>query len=414
MIVSHKMLLVLAILAAGLAVATILLYAPGGPKAVDYGPESLLIQGLDPEAIHTIVIETAADRVTLTRTAGGYAVAERSGRPADSKAVREMLIRCLDIRYQRKTTEDSDRHADYGVEAPAGTEDKPSSDTTVVRLLGKDKEELVVVVIGKSDQRGGSYVRRTDDDTVYVTKAVVSFNAQPITYIDQSILDIPADDVQSVTVTSADGPYTIARDEAGKPKLDSVPEGKQAKETELSAVLGALNYLQFDEVSRAADPQTTWSHTFTARTADHTTYVIQYAKSGTKHLIRVRAEGPPQEMIDKVNRAIEAYQRTGTVAPKAEQEENNRILGALESAETFTQTHAGWVYELPSWKADNLHTPLAELLEDIPEPETQPATQPAVPETQPATPATQPATPETRPAVPETRPAAPSTRPAPE
>ena len=63
--------------------------------------------------------------------------------------------------------------------------------------------------------------------------------------------------------------------------------------------------------------------------------------------------------------------------------EKEAKLLAMDAAKAFTQKHQGWIYQIPSYQADDLTMPLSELLEDAPQPDSEEESQEALPGEEP-------------------------------
>lgn len=381
MIVTHRHLSSLAIVALAMAIITALLYGIRRSPTLDYQRGALLIpQGLELDNLAKLTLKEKDKTLSLVRQGQGFAIVQSSNYPADTKKINELLIKCLEIRIADKVTTDADNHAELGVK-------EGSEDATIVYFYGKDEPKadegkdkkgdeknekgkggpkpLVAFVVGKSVPRGsGSYVRLLDQDTVYASEKSIYLSTSPTSYMETEIVNVKKEDVQQVSVKLKDASYTIARDKDDNVVLKNIPKGKQAKQSDVDSVFDTLSWVSFNEVMPAAKVDAPWDATYTCQLKKdkHTTYRARLAKKGDKHYLQMDAQGPPPALIEK-SRLIEKD------ASKEELEKKDAIFTAADKAAEFTARHKGWAYEISEWKAEKMRKPLKDLIEDIPKPD---------------------------------------------
>ncbi|NQT87613.1 peptidylprolyl isomerase [bacterium] len=377
MTVSNRQLQCLGIAAGILLVLTILLYQGGNPaRPIEAG--ALLVQGLDVESVAKVTVRKGDDTVTLARGKTGFVIEEKNSYPATNKQVNELLNKILGIRLAEKVTSDPDNHKDLDVDAD-------SKEATFVALAGADGKDIVTVVVGKSAARGsGAYVRlirgdstpkddakkdeadkpavSADDNTVYTTKESIYLTTSATSYTETTILKVEDGDVEEVKVQLKDVTYVLTRDKDEKITLAPIPEGKQAKESELSGVYGALSSVYFDDVLATEPEGAEWNATYTCKTSKHLTYIVKVGKKGEDHYIRLAAQGPSDAVLAK-------HATIKEDDPKEELEKKDAIFTAGDKAIKFTADHGPWFYKVSSWTAGKMAKPLTDLIEDIPKPD---------------------------------------------
>jgi parvulin-like peptidyl-prolyl isomerase len=327
---------------------TVVLYSNKGAGRQTFESGSLLIQGLEPEKVHTISITKGSDKVTLVRKEKGFLLAERQDYPASINKVNELLLACLEARCKSKVTDSKSNHKELGVAEGA-------DDATTVTFKDSAGKTLIGLALGKSGESGRPYIRLLDSDTVYAAENYLTINSTPTYYLEKKLVEVKNDDVRRVEVKSGADSYAITRDDKGTISLDKVPEGKRAKDTMRDTVLYALSNLDFTDVTPVDKSDLTWDTTYTCRLASDLVYTVMLAKKGEKHFIKVSASAPN---IDSVS-----------VAPNesdAALKKKDALLQAVEKSREFTRQHAGWVYEVQPWAAEKMRRPLSELVEDIP------------------------------------------------
>jgi hypothetical protein len=330
-----------------------------GPKVKPEAP-AYLIQGLDPAGIGCIVLADNDDTVTLERRQDRFVIAEKDDYPALAGEITELLASCLDIQTTELYTEDKANHKDLGV-----TEEDARN---VVKFFRPDSSLITGVVIGKASEQGrGTYVRLLASDKVYVASQVPWVKSRAVDYIDQKLVSIERDDIESVTVTSPDETYTLKADN-GSVSLENLPDGKKLKAGEYHHVFSILTNLRFDDVrgKTSAQEDLNYERKFICKLKDSTVYTVAIARKNDKAYITCDAD-----FTDKV-----PVTKEKTVESEEELKKKEAKLLARDKAAEFSSKHSGWVYEISDYNAEDMTKELSELLEDQSESESQTADEP--------------------------------------
>jgi hypothetical protein len=316
-----------------------------GPERITY-----LIQGLDPADIGSIVLGAGDSAVTLKREGGRFVVVNKDNYPTDAKQINNLLTKCMEIRTSGLYTDNPANHEDLGV-----TEQKARS---AVKFLKPDSSVLTGVIVGKDRELGeGSYVRLASSDKVYVSPSAPWFSGRAIDYIQQELISAKREDIQSVTVTSPGGQYSLKADEDGKTVvLEDMPAGKRLKSSDSETVFSALINLRLEDVKKNSGGLS-FDRQFVCHLKDSTVYMVKLAQKDSKAYIICEADF------------------TGTLPTTVGKEESEEELKKKEAkllardrAKEFAIKHQGWVYEIADWKAKYLTRQLSDLLEDEPKP----------------------------------------------
>lgn len=319
--------------------------------AVTSGEPTYLVQGLDPAGIDSIVIGKGDDAVTLKRGGGGFVVVNKQNYPAKISQINDLISKCLEIERTQFVTDKAENHEDLEV-----TEEKAR---TVVKFLKPDSTLLTGIMVGKSRDVGeGSYVRLASDDKVYIAQNVPWFSSGAMSFIDQQLLSVKRDNIESVTVSSSDGNYVLkAKGDGVGIEMENVPAGKKFKSTEGQNVFNALTNLSFNDVMKDSN-NISFDRQYVCRLKDSTEYTVNVATKDNKTF---------------VNCSARFTEERPTTIRKDESEEELKIkeakLLADDKAKEFTAKHKGWTYEVPDYKAKNLKVTFSDLLEDQKEPE---------------------------------------------
>jgi hypothetical protein len=322
-----------------------------GPGAA---PDTLayLVQGLDPADIGSIVLGAGDGAVTLKREGGRFVVASKDNYPANPKETNNLLTKCLEIRTSQFITDNPANHEDLGV-----TEQKARS---VVKFLKPDSSVLTGVIVGKDRELGeGNYVRLASSDKVYIAPTVTWFSGRAIDYIEQELISARREDIQSVTVTSSSGQYTLKAGEDGKTVvLENIPAGKRLKSSDSETVFGALTSMRFDDVKKSSEGLS-FEKQFVCRLKDSTVYTVKIAQKDNKTYVTCQAD-----FTDTTPVVV----KEGEVESDEQLKKKEAKLLARDKAKEFAVKHQSWVYEIPEWKSKHLTKQLSDLLEDEPKP----------------------------------------------
>ena len=324
------------------------------PKAQPGSPV-YLIQGLNPADIDSIVLGTGEKAITLKRNGVRFVVANKDNYPSVTSRVNELITKCLDIKTTELYTDDKANHRDLGV-----TEEDAE---TIVKFFRPDSSLLTGVIVGKTKEQGqGSYVRLASSDKVYVTLQRPWIGSEAMNYIDQQLISINRDDIESVTVSGPDD-YTLkAEESSGNIVLQNLPSDKKLKDSVAKNVFLTLTNLRFDDVKKQSSVKETLSfdRQFVCKLKDSTIYTIKIAKKDGKTYVTCNAE-----FTDK----IPVTRQEVRDANDAELKQKEAKLLAHDKANEFSAKHRGWIYEIPDYKADNMTKALSELVEDEQKPQ---------------------------------------------
>lgn len=307
-----------------------------------------LIQGLDPADIDSIVLKTTEETVTLKRQQGGFfVVVNKDNYPAKTSEINNLITKILEIQTLQFVTDNVSNHEDLGV-----TEEKAN---TVVKFFKTDSSLLTGIIAGYAKEVGqGTYVRLASNDKVYVAPSLPWLSGMAMSYVEQELVSVKRDDIVSVTVSSANGQYTLKTTDDGKGViLENIPADKKYKSSDGDSVFTALTSLRCDDVKKKSG-DLTFDKQYICRLKDSTVYTLKIAQKDDKTYAICEAE-----FTDKTPVLISIKAQ-----PQEELKEKETILFAQANALKFTQKHQGWVYEISEWKAKNLTKELSDLIED--------------------------------------------------
>jgi hypothetical protein len=270
-----------------------------------------------------------------------------------------LITSCMDIKTTQLASSNPANHADLGV-----TEDKARNVVKFFKFVDTNEVLLTGLLIGNAKEGGqGTYVRLTTSNDVYLTPNSPWIRESATDYIDQELLAVKTEDVDSVTVISPQGRYVLRKKAEGDSfEMPSLPEGKRLKESDARTVATAVNSLRFDDVKKGPDSSLEFNRQYGIKLRDSTLYTLRIAQKDSKTFVTCHAEytDPNKVQMDPTK-----------VDSKEELQKKEAKLQAQEKALKFAARHTGWVYEIPSWKAGYLTKDVNDLVEDLPKPKAQ-------------------------------------------
>ncbi len=308
-----------------------------------------LIQGLETRDINSIVIGEGNDVAALKRRGESFVVANKDDYPAEAKQINDLITRCLDIQTSQFITEKAENHEALGLaEKKAGS---------VIKFFKADGSLLTGLIIGNAKEAGkGNYVRLATNDKVYIASEVPWVSNEPISYIDQKLIAVERDNIESVTVSSPDGQYSLkGKTQGDGAELENIPAGKKLKDSDGKSVFNAATDISFTDVKkRTADTnELTFDRQYICRLKDSTVYTLKIAVKNDKTFVVCQAE-----FTEKRPTNIEKNES------EEELKKKEAKLLADDKAKQFNARNQGWIYEIADWKANNLTKKLSDLLED--------------------------------------------------
>jgi len=353
---TDRKLMTLAVVAVVMVVlAVIISHIAAGPAE----PETpgYLMLAINTANVGSIVAGKGDDMVTIKRVAGHFVVANKDNYPAKVSEINNLLTKCQEIRWSQFITDNPANHDDLGV-----TEQQAR---TIVKFLTPEPNSTILagVIVGKAKEAGaGAYVRllsgdKAASDKVYLAQNVPWLANKVMNYIEQSLTSFKQEDIESVTVSSSSGEYTLKAKGDGKEiVLENIPPGKKLKDKDGQGVFTALTNFRFDDVKKDSSGLV-FNRKFVCRLKNSAVYTIDIAQKDDKTYVKCDAE------------FTEVIERPEKEESEEQLKEKEAKLIAWEKAKEFSQKHQGWIYQIAQWNAKNLVKELSELLEDEQKPQ---------------------------------------------
>lgn len=327
-----------------------------------------------------------------------WRVVQRDGYEADFARVFDLLRDLAELQKSEARTSNPEWYARLGVQN-VGTPDASG------RRLDFPLNELSSVIVGQVDPSGrGSYARIQDEAQSWLVDRVIELPLDPVQWLEPSIMDIPAGDIEQVIVRHADGETVQIRNagtEQGDFVLLDVPEDRQAGPAfQRTALANGLRSLNLEDV-RAFDgeiPASAVRVLFTTQdglnfvasvfqeepnaddleaepvSAADSSYWIHFNVSAETVAEDLSAEGAQEqspsedELAEPVATESDAAESAASESMDHEQtadqqQQNQRLVSAVAVDARLSP----WLFRIPQRRFDDLSKRMEDLLEPLPQ-----------------------------------------------
>lgn len=149
--------------------------------------------------IDRIALVSGESEIDLEKSDSGWTVAQRSGYPADSGKIRQLLLRLSEATILEAKTSNPELYARLAVNDPEA-EEGPGT------LLTIGAPADVRLIVGERDSRaGGTYVRREGEAQSYLIGVEIEAGSDPVEWLDREVLDIDGAAIREMAITHEDG-----------------------------------------------------------------------------------------------------------------------------------------------------------------------------------------------------------------
>jgi hypothetical protein len=254
---------------------------------------------------------------------GVWGLAERGGFRVQQDKLRGLLTGLTELRMTEPRTADPKLYSRLGV----GDPESKTATASLVRVLDKAGKPIAELIVGHRREytSGGTppsvYIRRPGEAQSWLAEGSLPVDSDIELWFDRDIVNVPKDQVVSVTVTRHDA---AAGDTVlefalvdGKPALTSPAEHPKLDPYRLADVFDSLDQLTLTDVQPVARQPGAPIGTAKIVTKDGMVVEVTVYKTGKDIWIRLAA--------------------TGEGAAKA-------------AAEALNKQSAGWTYQVGAWK----------------------------------------------------------------
>jgi Domain of unknown function (DUF4340) len=326
-----------------LAVATLVLVAiaiiavASGDRGVSLAaPGERALPGLAAKLadVASVTVVRNGSTVTLIRDGDSWLVAENGNYPANAAKISQVVLAMADLTLVEPKTQKPDLYPRLEVEEPA------KGKSSLVTVKDKSGATLAELIVGKRryDRLGtgndGVYLRKSGDAQVWLARGSLDPSGEMSSWLERRILDIPESRIAKVTLTQADGTKLVISRPAADAKfaVEDAADAKFKSETTIAGPAMALESLDLDDVKPATELPVPDKDVVTAAftTFDGLTVDVRLIDRDKTNWVAISASG------------------SGTAEPEAKK---------------IDEKVSRWTYAIPAYKASQIKTKLADLLE---------------------------------------------------
>ncbi len=336
-----------------------------------------LLENRNGEQAATLLIEQGADLLEIKKSENQWVVASKDSYPADAGKVGGLLLKLFDLQTSQRVPTGPKSAEKLGL-APSSVKNEGY---TKISLLSEKGDILGGLRLGKLRQKkkesgsgagmgfsaAGQYVRRLDDEQVYVIGLPINVSAKASEWVQTSILNAPSANVMHIAHSIIDGEqeklvFSLSRDSSADDlTLDGdVPAGEEVQSSVISQLGSALENLRLIDVSRAegdfrADRRSVY------KLNNGAVYTVETKGKGDNALGRIRViKDPSWVALLKETTAQESNDSSGSEeadgsAPSGT-ESSTDAAGVFaevreEEIEAQNARFNPWIFEFPSYQA---------------------------------------------------------------
>ena len=365
-----KTFLILLVAAGVLVALSFLRFGDGKPIGTVKMGEKLLAD-LPVNAVAAVAIADAENKVTLVKGAAVWQVEERSGYPANFAELRDLVVKLSRLKIGRSFSGSPESLTRLSLVAPTASD--TSGKGKQITLKDSSGNILADLILGQTREtdgggNGGQYLKKAGADTVFLVDENFRFlKTAPSQWLKKEILDIKADDVDSVTCFAGGSPppaYTLSRPAKGETaRMTPVPPGRSADSAKVDQVFDALAPLTLDDVQaggeklpagEAAQPRLVY-HLYDGRQIS----IFPAFDGKDRYTLRVTAE-------DSIATETPAADDTGP-QPADEKTPGGETTSAPvpTTARQLNEELSPWVFTVKKWQYDSFITQPGSLLEEV-------------------------------------------------
>jgi len=331
----------------------------------------------------------AGDAITLKRVGDRWTVAEKAGYRADTAELRGLLLK---LAQARRTAAKTALPASYAV---LGVEDIDAEGASSVLVTVLADAPLLEVILGQNNSRGaGTFVRLRGEPQSWLVDQNLSAEKTAIGWIKRELVDVANNRITAITLQPAQG-EAVQIEAKGKGdgnfRLANLPKGReQASAYVADASAGFLSGLRIDDVqsadvyAAAEDAQITRADFLTREGVQislqvHSTAAGHWAHFSAALDETVAAERIEGELARDAMEHEQAQEPAEPISARAGSEtygltvedpaasadaplaitdpaafRAERLHEMKAEVAALQQSFAGWVFKLPTFKADNL------------------------------------------------------------
>ena len=226
-------------------VLVLVLFEKDTAKDITQGESLLLLPDMKAALDSIIEIKILGgnneSRVTIVNQDSDWHIQEKAGYPADFKVLSRLLHDMAELKVVERKTARAKNHAQLGLT------DEGESMGVIVQISADKTYEIM---FGHGSQTRGTFVRRPDEDQVYLVEQTMEISSDPIDYLDPVFLSIESSEVETVVIQTRDSLLKAVRDETTKKMvIEDIPEGAELRyDTVADSLARIFINLRFSDV----------------------------------------------------------------------------------------------------------------------------------------------------------------------
>ena len=347
-----------------------------------------LFPGLEAKINNIAKIEVVKgqDHVTIEHTDNSWQIAEKDQYPADLSKIKEVVLKIAAFTTVEPKTKLADNYGKLNVEDPTAENAK----SVQVTLKDSAGNELASVIVGRTESGGftsvgqdKTYVRKAQDDQVWLVNGGLVVNEAPSNWVTEEILNIESSRVKKVAINRKNTKAVIIqKDNPGNGDfvLSDLPKGKEPKsQAELSQVARSMERLRMLDVQKAegftfpddktitTELQTFDGLVITASTLKQSGNYLSKFSARFDASLRPAEQPAPADANkkDEAKNADEKKELSAQTDPHAAKPPALKEAALVQQeAEQLNQQLSPWVFTLNKAKAKNLVEEMDELIKD--------------------------------------------------
>jgi len=294
------------------------------------------------EKVVSLSVQKGGETITITRLGDGWGIKDRSGFPADPEEVREAIVGLTQMTIVEDKTRNEARYKLLNLGDPA----LKDSQSKLLHLTGENDKTIATIILGKvkfgvlGPGRNGTYVRKPGDPQTWLVSGDIDAPTDVRGWAEKSIFEIAKESVSQIKIAHPDNEEVLLVRGEGEGDvfafgLVNLPEGAKIKAgVDLSFVATAIAQLELWDVKKAqavGDESAGQQVVSEIIAKDGLKVVVRFISSeGEDHWVTVEADG--SDAAKKAAAAINARAK-------------------------------GWMFKIPTYKAENFKKRLSDLID---------------------------------------------------
>jgi hypothetical protein len=356
--VNRKQLIILGVAAAGFTLLALILgnLQSERHEGVAYGRVYPQLEAALSDINHLSIQHYGEPEVNIRRSGDHWAVVEKGGYKADMGLLGDALHGLAQLELIEAKTSNPENYAKLGVVDPSSD----ASEATRIRLWNTDVQLLADILIGKSANSGGMYVRKSAHEQSWLTASKVSFPSKSAAWLDKGLLNIEMKRIQRIEMKTEDGAaYILSRLNPAQAefKLEPLPQGTSLKQNQVQSVATALSNLSLSDVlpgKEVPSNDSAWRHTI-FKTFDGLVVDARTRALDEKHHLKLKIGFDAQRAAQQEQGEGKSEEVAGQSVAKSDVEHETSQL---------EDKFKNWIFIIPSYKASTLSLSYEELVEN--------------------------------------------------